>query len=118
MEEVEAICTKIAIIDNGKVVAEGTKEELKAQFKEFNKIILKVSNIENVDISKLKEIHGVDKVDCMGNTIEISTNTSIDNLDKILMVIMDSKVSIKSIEKTSIDLETVFLNLTGKKLRD
>ncbi|MBU3136216.1 ABC transporter ATP-binding protein [Clostridium gasigenes] len=118
MEEVEAICTKIAIIDNGKVVAEGTKEELKAQFKEFNKIILKVSNIENVDISKLKEIHGVDKVDCMGNTIEISTNTSIDNLDKILMVIMDSEVSIKSIEKTSIDLETVFLNLTGKKLRD
>ncbi|MBU3090034.1 ABC transporter ATP-binding protein [Clostridium gasigenes] len=118
MEEVEAICTKIAIIDNGKVVAEGTKEELKAQFKEFNKIILKVSNIENVDISKLKEIHGVDKVDCMGNTIEISTNTSIDNLDKILMVIMNSEVSIKSIEKTSIDLETVFLNLTGKKLRD
>lgn len=118
MEEVEAICTKIAIIDNGKVVAEGTKEELKAKFKELNKIILKVSHIENVDISKLKEIHGVDKVDCMGNTIEISTNTSIDNLDKILMVIMDSKVSIKSIEKTSIDLETVFLNLTGKKLRD
>jgi ABC-2 type transport system ATP-binding protein len=118
MEEVEAICTKISIIDNGKVIAEGTKEELKADFKELNKIILKVSNVEKVDVNSLKSVHGVDRINIKDDVIEISTNTSIDNLDKILKVLMESNISIESIEKSSVDLETVFLNLTGKKLRD
>ena len=118
MEEVEAICTKIAIIDNGKVIAEGTKEELKENFSEFNKLILTLSNVENIDVEELKNIKGINKIKLEKNILEISSDMNVDNLDKILINLLNKKISIKSIEKTSVDLETVFLNLTGKKLRD
>ena len=118
MEEVEAICSKIAIIDKGRVIAEGTKEELKENFSQFNKLILKLSKLENIDIEELRKINGVNNIKLNKDILEVSSDINADNLDKILISLLNKKISIKSIEKTSVDLETVFLNLTGKKLRD
>lgn len=118
MEEVEAICTKISIMDNGKIIAEGTKDELKSNFKNINKLILKIENTTSMDMNKLKEIDGVEKVELNNNILEISNKIESNSLDEILMTLINNKVSIRSIEKTNVDLETVFLNLTGKKLRD
>ncbi|SHF01092.1 ABC transporter ATP-binding protein [Clostridium fallax] len=118
MEEVEAICTKIAIIDKGKVIAEGTKEELKNNFKDFNKLIITSNNEIKINLEDLKEIDGVEVVTLKGNILEINHSIENDNLNSILSYLMNNKISIKEIEKTTVDLETVFLNLTGKKLRD
>lgn len=118
MEEIEAICTKISIMDNGNVIAEGTKDQLKSNFKNINRLILEIGNNNSIDINKLKEIEGVEEVKLNNNMLEISNKMESNNLDEILITLISNKVSIKSIEKTNVDLETVFLNLTGKKLRD
>lgn len=50
MEEVEEICTKIAIVDHGKVIAEGTKEQLKAIITDTKDIWVEVKSVENLDV--------------------------------------------------------------------
>ena len=66
MEEVEEICTKIAIVDHGKVIAEGTKEQLKAIITDTKDIWIEVKSVENLDVEKLKEINGVKAVQIEG----------------------------------------------------
>lgn len=55
MEEVEEICTNIGIIDHGKLVAEGTKEELKAIVRDKNTVYITVGGIENIDEKEIKK---------------------------------------------------------------
>ena len=53
MEEVEEICSKIGIMDHGKLIAEGTKEELKSLITDYNYIKVNVDNMENLYIEKV-----------------------------------------------------------------
>lgn len=67
MEEVEAICTKISIIDHGKIIAEGTKEELKSIITDTNTTMITVGSVANIDEKKLKSINGVRNIDIEEN---------------------------------------------------
>jgi ABC-2 type transport system ATP-binding protein len=118
MEEVEAICTKIGIIDHGKVIAEGTKEELKAIVTDKSSVEVTVELIEKVDGDEIKKINGVMDVVVDENRIKISSHKEINNLDKIIIYFTSNDILIKNIETQTPDLETVFLTLTGRKLRD
>jgi ABC-2 type transport system ATP-binding protein len=118
MEEVEQICNKISIIDHGKVIAEGTKEELKAIVSDKNSVEITVANpaaINEKDILKMKGVTGVVIDD---NKVKIDSIKEINNLDKIILYFTDNKIAIKNLESKVPDLETVFLTLTGRKLRD
>ncbi|NBJ16698.1 MAG: ABC transporter ATP-binding protein [Dehalobacter sp. 4CP] len=119
MEEVEEICSKIAIMDHGKVIALGSKEELKALLTDANVVWITISDaISKADENKIREIPGVLQMDIEENTIKISTAKEVDNLDKIIGYFTENKFSIKSVESRTPDLETVFLSLTGRSLRD
>lgn len=118
MEEVESVCSKIAIIDHGKVIAEGTKEELKAIVTDVNSIEITVDNYENVNVDDIKSINGVTKVNVENDKVKIESRKDISNLDKIILYFTNNHLSIKNIETKNPDLETVFLTLTGRKLRD
>ena len=59
MEEVEQICTKIVIIDNGKVIASGTKQELKNLISTGEKITITIDNITDEIISKMSSLKNV-----------------------------------------------------------
>lgn len=118
MEEVEAICTKISIIDHGKVIAEGTKEELKAIVTDKSSVEVTVELIEKVDGDEIKKINGVIDVIVDDNKIKISSHKEVNNLDKIISYFTSNNILIKNIETQTPDLETVFLTLTGRKLRD
>lgn len=80
-------------------------------------VVINTENLTKVDIKALKSIDGVMEVNIKGNIIEI-TNKSSDNLDDIIMYFLKNKIKIKNIENKHSDLETIFLKLTGKKLRD
>ena len=54
MEEVEEICTKIAIIDHGKIIAEGTKEQLKSIITDTKDIWIEVKSVENLNLETIK----------------------------------------------------------------
>lgn len=118
MEEVEEICTRIAIIDHGKIIAEGTKEQLQAIITNTKDVWIGVKSTENMDINKLKEISGVKAVQGEENMVKISSDIGVNNLNSIIQCLMNDGVEIRSLEEKSPNLETVFLTLTGRNLRD
>lgn len=118
MEEVEAICTKIGIIDHGKVIAEGTKEELKSIVTDRNSVEITVDASINIREEEIKKINGVVDTKLDSNKIKISSHKEVSNLDKIILYFTSNNIEIKNIETQRPDLETVFLTLTGRKLRD
>ncbi|PEA53019.1 export ABC transporter ATP-binding protein [Bacillus pseudomycoides] len=118
MEEVEEICTKIAIVDHGKIIAEGTKEQLKAIITDTKDIWIEVKSLENMDVNQLKEISGVKAVQIEENVIKVNSDTGVNNLNKIIQYFISHDVEIRSLEEQAPNLETVFLTLTGRKLRD
>ena len=118
MEEVEFICNKIAIIDKGKVIAEGTKEELKNIVSDTNKLVISLNYIDKLNLNNLKSIKGVRSVEIVDGKLEITSSKEINNLNEILMELSKEDIEILGIEKKEINLETIFLALTGRKLRD
>lgn len=118
MEEVELICNKIAIIDKGKVIAEGTKEELKNIVSDTNKLVISVNYIDKLNLNNLKSIRGVRLVEIVDGKLEITSSKEINNLNEILMELSKEDIEILGIEQKEINLETIFLALTGRKLRD
>jgi ABC-2 type transport system ATP-binding protein len=118
MEEVEAISTQISIIDHGKVIAGGTKEELKAIVTNKNTVEVTVSDGLVIMEEELKKIKGVVGVEVNENKVRIDSLKEIQNLDKIILYFTENGIAIKNVENKVPDLETVFLTLTGRKLRD
>lgn len=117
IEEVEQLCTDIAIIDKGTIIAHGKKDELVEKYSELNIVVINTKNSSEVSTEALQSIDGVVEVNIKDNIIEITNNNS-NNLDDIIMYFLKNKIKIKNIENKHSDLETIFLKLTGKKLRD
>ncbi|MDN4525703.1 ABC transporter ATP-binding protein [Fictibacillus fluitans] len=118
MEEVEEICTRIAIVDHGKVIAEGTKEQLKAIITDTKDIWVDVKSNENLEEQAIKEINGVNAVQIEENVVKINSQAEVSNLNKIIQYFINRNIEIRSLEEQAPNLETVFLTLTGRNLRD
>jgi len=119
MEEVEEICSRIAIMDHGKVIALGTCEELVDLVNNKNIVSVTVADsISKVNAEAIKEIQGVESAEIEERTVKISSAQEVNNLDKIISYFTSNGIPIKSVESRKPDLETVFLALTGRKLRD
>lgn len=118
MEEVEALCNKISIIDKGRVIAEGSKNELKDIVSNTNTLVLKLNSLEGVLEQELKYIKGVRGVAIEENIVRISSEKEINNLNEIINYFGEKNLVIQDIQHEKVDLETVFLTLTGRKLRD
>ncbi|MES1047848.1 ABC transporter ATP-binding protein [Heyndrickxia oleronia] len=118
MEEVEEICSRIAIIDHGKIIAEGTKEQLKSIITNTKDLWIEVKSTENIDLAAIKAIHGVEAVQIDENCIKINSDTGVNNLNQIIEHFIGSHVEIRSLQEKAPNLETVFLTLTGRNLRD
>lgn len=118
MEEVEELCDTIAIIDHGKVMAVGTSSELKEVVKDENIYRIEVDKeIDDID-EKLKQINGVYRVKVDKNDIECYYNENKKIIEDIVNVISKENTNIRNMKSEIPSLETVFLNLTGKSLRD
>ena len=119
MEEVEEICSRIAIMDFGKVIALGTKQELKNLVNHKNVVWITVKNdIDKVLEEEIKEIPGVTNIKFDGNTVKIYSIHESENLELIISYFTTKGLKIAQVESKVPDLETVFLSLTGRKLRD
>lgn len=117
MEEIEELCKRVFIIDLGKEIAYGNKEEIKASFSSNNKIRVETEGINGEVLVRLKEIDGVEKVLEEDNVVFITINPKF-ILSTALSILESSGVVIKKITYDDIKLEDVFLSLTGKTLRD
>ena len=118
MEEAEALCSKIAIIDKGKIIVEGTKEELKNMISDKSTLSVTVDDIYKLDVNQIKGVQGVQDVSVKENTLSITSSKEVSNLDKLINTIESSSAKIIDLGFKDISLETVFLSLTGRNLRD
>lgn len=118
MEEVEEISTRIIIIDHGEIIATGTCDELKESIEAEKITFIEASDLDSFDSDELYRIEGVRHAEKNNGRLEVSTIKSIENLDRIIAVLIEHDKKIRSVSTQVISLETVFLNLTGRSLRD
>lgn len=118
MEEVEEISDRIIIMDHGTIIAEGTKEKLKENIQDEKVYVIETDNTEKLSDDDFFEVEGVKKVSILKNRVEIVCLNTVENLDKLIMVMMNKHCKINNIATNTASLERVFLNLTGRSLRD
>ena len=118
MEEVEQICTRIAIMDKGSKIAEGTTEELKRMIKNTETITAEILQLpENVreQIEALEHVYNVSYAD---NKLVARCTGGRHNLIEILKILQENQVGFGSVYSEQPTLNDVFLEITGKALRD
>jgi ABC-2 type transport system ATP-binding protein len=118
MEEVEEICTNIVIVDHGRVIARGTKEELKSFVEADEKVSIEISPANYAVTECIRKLGGVK--DCVqeGRSITIISKKGSRNIENIMACVSKTGCEILSVTFEKPTLESVFLTLTGRKLRD
>lgn len=118
MEEVEQLCTYIAIIDKGRVIAKGNKDELKAMISIGEKITIETYQIEESVIDELKNLPNIYSVDYHDNQLMVKSGRGKNNLVAVLQFLSDKDISFGRVITELPTLNDVFLEITGKELRD
>ncbi|MFQ9932986.1 MAG: ATP-binding cassette domain-containing protein [Lachnospiraceae bacterium] len=122
MEEVEQICTRIAIIDKGKIIALGTKEELKAMIGVHEKISVELPGSDREEIKCLakgiEDMSVVDKVYINEKYLHIKSAKGKHALSSILYYLQEQNAAVGNVTSKEPTLNDVFLEITGKELRD
>ncbi|WP_086347218.1 ABC transporter ATP-binding protein [Candidatus Enterococcus clewellii] len=117
MEEVEEISTRIIIMDHGKIIAEGTKESLKDR-KEEKEITIQLADSSTLSLSELYQVEGITKIRCEEKELVITVIKGVENLDAVITKLIQQDQKIQNVMIEADNLETVFLDLTGRSLRD
>ena len=118
MEEVEILCDRVIILDKGKVLASGTTEELKELAKIEEKISVEVNDLDLKYVEKIKGLKNVDEVHKNGNILQITYRKGKNNLVEMMEYLKKEKINYTKIYSERPTLNDVFLELTGKELRD
>ena len=118
MEEVEQICTRIAIMDHGKNVAIGTKEELKKMIRNTENISVEVLGIEEADLEAIRNLQHAYDVTYDGKLMKVSFAGGKHNLVRVLNYLQENEFSFGRVYSELPTLNDVFLEITGKQLRD
>jgi len=114
MEEADFLADRIGIIDEGKIVALGTAIDLKTDMIDTHTMVIHAWNITQKMIIEMR--HRYDKVEISNGTITIS-DKKVD-FKEIVDRLHDANVTIRSAYIKEPTLEDVFLNITGKELRE
>lgn len=106
MDEAYSLCDEIAIMDHGKIIAQGTPKSLLDDT--FNDVILQLPNseIKNLDLSQFTA-HNTDE----------HTEIMTDDVNKVISTLIDNDISLSKLQIRSRTLDDLFLELTGKELR-
>ncbi len=118
MEEVEQICSRIAIMDKGKNLAIGTKEELKKMIKNTETITVEVLGLTEENVAKLKELPHAYEVKYEDNRLKLFFSGGKHNLIRTLEYFREREISFGRVFSELPTLNDVFLEITGKELRD
>ncbi len=118
MEEVEIICDRVIILDKGKVLASGTTDELKELAKIEEKVTMEVNALEEKYLEQIKRIETVEKVTYQDNVLRVTYKKGKNNLVELIDYLKKENIRYDKIFSERPTLNDVFLELTGKELRD
>ncbi len=118
MEEVEQLCSRIMIMDKGKVIAMGSKDELKAMIKLGETISVEVFGLESNNINEIKQLPNINSVEYNNRVLSVKYNKGKHNLTTLLDYFKDNNMYFGRVYSEMPTLNDVFLEITGKDLRD
>ena len=118
MEEAEILCDRIIILDKGKILAQGTSDELRKLANIEEKITVEVKDLSDKVLEDIKNIDEVDSVVLSQNLLVITYRKGKNNLENLIDYLKKNKVTYSKIFSERPTLNDVFLELTGKELRD
>lgn len=118
MEEVEEICTRIMIMDHGKTLASGTNNELKEMIGAGEKIQIEALDVPSTTLETLRGLTSIQRASYDEKTLEILCKNGSHNLSDILQLLQKDGIAFGRVYSEPPTLNDVFLELTGKELRD
>lgn len=118
IEEVEILCDRVIILDKGKILATGTTDELKKKAKIEEKVTVEVNDLVPGYIEKIKELKNVDGVTYTNNVLFVTYKKGKNNLVDMIDYLKKESINYNKIYSERPTLNDVFLELTGKELRD
>ncbi len=118
MEEVEILCDRIMILDKGKILASGKIDKLKQLAKIEEKITVEVNDLTKEQLSKIKELKNVEEVSYDQINLVVTYKKGSNNIVKFMDYLNKEKITYNKIFSERPTLNDVFLELTGKDLRD
>lgn len=116
MEEIEALCNQVAIMDKGKVVARGSKEALLGMIEVGETINVEVSELEDKVLKEIGELPHIESVNYKGENLEVKYKKGRNNLIMLLDCLSKHQVQIRDINDRAPNLNDVFVELTGREL--
>ena len=118
MEEVEQICTRIAIIDHGRVLASGTTEELKKMIKTGETITIEAVALTDINLTDIRSLSHVFDLSYEEQTLILRCSGAKHNLIRVLNYLQEQDIPFGRVFSELPTLNDVFLEITGKELRD
>jgi len=118
MEEAERLCDRVGIIDGGSIIAEGTRRELVESIGGRVRLHIEVKSDPGALIPRITALPDVESCTATPHSIEVVATDGSRALPDVVFSIRDAGVGVQSVEVSEPDLESVFLHLTGKALRE
>ena len=118
MEEVEILCDRVIILDKGKIITEGSTEELKQNAKIEEKVTVEACNLDIRFIEKIRNLVNVEEVVYNDNVLLVTYKKGKNNLAFMIDYLRQEGIEYNKIFSERPTLNDVFLELTGKELRD
>jgi ABC-2 type transport system ATP-binding protein len=118
MEEAERLCDRVGIVDEGRIIAEGTRRQLVAMVGELDRVSLVATGDLDEAAAAVRAIPGVREATAGDGHLDVIVEEARNVLPALLEAVTGDGVTIRSVEVIEPDLESVFLHLTGKALRD
>ena len=119
MEEVEALCDRIAIVDHGRVIATGTLDELRKLVGDEDRVHIELAGADGEKaLEAVRGVPGVTRAEIAEGTLEVLAPQAGPVLGAVVAAITSAGSIVRSVEVVEPNLESVFLHLTGRALRD
>jgi ABC-2 type transport system ATP-binding protein len=118
MEEVDHLCTRIVIMDKGKTLATGTKEELKSMINDGETISVELYMLQPDDVSQIRQLPHVARADYAENRLSVHYDGGQHNLLNLLDYLKSRDLLFGRVFSEQPTLNDVFLEITGRQLRD
>lgn len=118
VDEIERLSDRVLIVDSGKVIAEGSSEELVERYCKTKSYKIEYYKVYSETVKDMEKVSGVQSVNVEENALKIITNQDSNIIEEIVKISSRNNVEIKNIDIKKPSLEDVFFHFTGKELRE